>query len=318
MKRVISIVGLIFIAATLLIGCNNTGKTVFEKHRSIYHWKSTFELDSTELLFLQKHNIDRLYLKMFDVATERDMISGRTEVVPIATTKFISKCPEEVEIVPVVYITIEALRAMNGKEAEMAELIVERTLAMCNYNKCGEIKELQLDCDWTSTTKGIYEKLCDTAHQLLRKKGVNLSITVRLHQLGESAPPADRGVLMLYNTGQLKSRATKNSILDIADVKSYVKRKRYPLPLDYAYPAFGWGIKFKGEEFAGILSDEKAVAAEGEYIRRERATANEILEVKVLVEDRLGKPASGNILYHLDHSQLTHYTDYEISQILYY
>ena len=53
----------------------------------------------------------------------------------------------------------------------------------------------------------------------MQKKEIALSITVRLHQLREPAPPADRGVLMLYNTGALKAHDTRNSILDLADVK---------------------------------------------------------------------------------------------------
>ena len=44
----------------------------------------------------------------------------------------------------------------------------------------------------------------------------------------------------------------------------------------------------------------------------------EIIEVKELVEHKLGKPANGNILYHLDDVQLKNYTDNEISQILAY
>jgi hypothetical protein len=37
-----------------------------------------------------------------------------------------------------------------------------------------------------------------------------------------------------------------------------------------------------------------------------------------LVEKQLGKPLSGNILYHFDNRQLNNYTDYEIDQIIAY
>jgi hypothetical protein len=255
---------------------------------------------------------------MFDVATEQNLLNGTTEINPIATTQFVSPIPSEVEIVPVVYITIDALRAMHGQEADYAELIVERALAMCRHNNCGTIKELQLDCDWTSKTKGSYNSLCKEARDILRNYDIALSATIRLHQLQESAPPVDRGVLMLYNTGALKNPKTKNSILDIDDAKPYLKATNYPIPLNYAYPTFGWGIEFEGEEFVRIVTDENETAAENRYIRKERASAQEILEVKALVEERLGKPANGNILYHLDETQLKNYTDDEISQILAY
>ena len=306
------------IAAVSLVCCGgNVGKPIAEKHTSIYHWKSIFDLNSTEVEFLQKHNIDRIYVKLFDVATEQNFLSGTTDIVPIATTKFVSPAPEGVEIVPVVYITIEALRAMVGREAEFANLIVERSVAMCNYNKLGKIRELQLDCDWTSTSKDIYCNLCKLVKNSLQAKDMALSITVRLHQLKEVPPTADSGVLMLYNTGSLQNYQTRSSILDIRDVELYVKTLEYPIPLNYAYPAFGWGVKFENGEFISIVAEGYKLSNK-EQIRVERPTFAEIIEVKELVEHKLGKPANGNILYHLDSVQLKHYTDNEISQILAY
>ena len=60
------------------------------------------------------------------------------------------------------------------------------------------------------------------------------------------------------------------------------------------------------------------MASEDEYVRNERATVSEIIEVKTFVEEKLGKPQSGNILYHLDDAQLKNYTEDEITQILAY
>ena len=308
------------VALAFLASCNN-GKLIeqpAEKHTSIYHWKSTFELDAAELAFLQTHNIDRIYLKLFDVATEHNFLVGSADIIPIATTKFVSAVPKGSEIVPVVYITIDALRAMEGREAEFANLIVERSVAMCNYNKLGKIRELQLDCDWTSTSKDIYCNLCKEVKAKLQAKEMELSITVRLHQLRETPPTADGGVLMLYNTGALTNVNTRNSILDINDAKPYLKLTEYPIPLNYAYPAFGWGVEFEGDVFIRIVTDENETATGNRHIRKERASAQEILEVKALVEQHLGKPANGNILYHLDDSQLKNYTDDEIAQILAY
>ncbi len=316
MKRHIKHLALLMVLVGA-IGCSTQPKpaenpVALFTEPSIYHWKTTFETDSTSLNFLRQHDIKRIYLRMFDIAFERQ------EVNPIATTRFSSPIPEGIEVVPVVYITIDALREMKGKEAEYAELIVNRVEAMCNYNKLGTIGELQFDCDWTTTTKHSYTLLCGEAKRILEERGVDLSITVRLHQLAETPPPADRGVLMLYNMGAIKNRQTRNSILDIEDAKPYLqKNHRYPIPLAYAYPTFGWGVRFYGDSFDAIVSEQDKVYGSG-YIRWERATADEILEVKALVEQRLGKPSYGNIIYHLDNSQLNHYTHDEISQMLCY
>ena len=326
MKRIITNALILLAVAAIVVGCAHKSElpsaqgddVAYAKHNSVYYWKTTFALDSTEQTFLQRHQIDRIYLRMFDVAVEHNYNTQAAEVVPIATTKFISSIPAGVEIVPVTYITIEALRLMRGKENEYAQLIVERLLAMCSYNECGAIEELQIDCDWTQTTESSYFILCDCVKQLLQKRGIALSVTIRLHQLCGEVPPVDRGVLMLYNTGTLKKYETRNSILDIKDVKIYVKFMQYGLPLDYAYPAFGWGVKFMKEEFVSIVSEQDTVSQAGEYIRKERPTYAEIVAVKKYVESHLGKPASGNILYHLDYSQLNNYTDDEINQILAY
>lgn len=285
---------------------------------AIYHWKGEFTPDSTELNFLKRHDIKRLYLKMFDVVSQWDNISRQIEIRPNATTKFGCQPPADVEVIPVTYITIDALREMNTREGEYAPLIVERLLAMARYNHCGTIREVQLDCDWTSTTKASYHKLCQIVKDSLNARQIDLSITIRLHQLQETPPPADRGVLMLYNTGALKDPKTHNSILDIEDVKPYLRVSTYPLPLDYAYPAFGWGVKFVDDYFWMIVSEQAQAHDDKTHIRRERPSAKEILRTKALVEQRLGKPNRGNILYHLDKQQLNHYNDDEISEILTY
>ena len=289
-----------------------------EKFNSIYHWKTSFDIDAAEVAFIEQHDIKRIYMRMFDVAVEYDFINSKNDAVPIATTKFLSEIPEGVEVVPVTYITIEALRIMAGKEKKFATLIVDRLLAMASYNNCGNIREIQLDCDWTASTKDSYNLLCQHVKQAIESKGIALSVTVRLHQLREDAPPVDRGVLMLYNTGALKNPETQNSILNIDDVKPYIRPMRYPLPLDYAYPAFGWGVKFEDNKFVSIVAADAKTTKPEEYVRYERPAPSTILAVKALVEQNLGKPASGNIIYHMDNSQLKNYTNDEIAEIYSY
>ena len=148
MKQIVKVLFLL-IGVAVFAGCgdcsNISNANYSTKHNSIYYWKTVFELDSADSSFLQKHDIDRIYLRMFDVATEPDLLNGTSQIVPIATTKFVSPIPNNIEIVPVAYITIDALRAMVGREIEYASLIVERLLVMSSYNECGDIKEIQLD-----------------------------------------------------------------------------------------------------------------------------------------------------------------------------
>lgn len=297
---------------------------------SVYHWKTVFDLTEEERDFLHTHNVARIYLRMFDIEAEQNLVSGELDVNPIATTKFISEIPKDVEIVPVTYITLDALKVMRGSERKYASMIVKRLMAISSYNNCGKIKEIQLDCDWTKLTEKSYFTLCNCVKELLHKDSIALSTTIRLHQIkaNSAVPPVDRGVLMLYNTGNIKSIETKNSILDIDNVKPYLNNKNYGLPLSYAYPAFGWGVMFKGEKFVSIVSDPSKsadmatavakAATDSTSVREERASVQEILTVKKLVESILGKPEGGNIIYHLDYEQLKNYSNNEISEIYSY
>lgn len=290
----------------------------YDTDNAVYHWKTTFSPDSFDLYFLSRHNVRTIYMRMFDIATETDPLTGYSQVVPIATTRFLKPVPEHTNVIPTTYITTNALREMRGKEEEFARLIVERLTAMHAYNSCGLLREIQFDCDWTPITRASYATLCRHARELLDQKEVRLSITLRLHQLDEEAPPADRAVLMLYNTGNLKEKDTSNSILDVDDVTPYLKQcGKYALPLSYAYPLFGWGVMFRDGKFVSIVAEDSAGTSADEHIRTERATAKEIMEVKSLVEKHLGKAQGRTVLYHLDQSQLKHYTDEEVQSIYY-
>lgn len=288
---------------------------------AIYHWKSVFNPTAEELAFLEEHDIGRIYIKMFDVSLVYDeYVRSATIPAPIATTRFVAPIPEGVEVIPTTYITIEALRAMEGEEAVYAEIIADRLLAMASYNECGEIDEVQFDCDWTDYTFDIYAALTAHAEEYLNDMGIDLSITIRMHQVDDSEfPAADRGVLMLYNTGAVKSPQTRNSILDVVDIMPYMRNGRseaLDIPLDYAYPTFGWGVKFRDGQFHSLVSDPaKATLGEGETMREERPTVEEVLLVKGIVEQALGKPYQSNIIYHLDEEELKNYTNDEISEI---
>lgn len=219
------------------------------KGRAVYYWKSTFNLNDDEVSFISKHGIDKLYIRLFDVVVEG------TEVVPIATTRFVSSVPDNIEIVPTVYITLSALKRYYSNEEELAQLIVTRVLNMCSYHDLGNIKEIQFDCDWTSLTRYSFDCLCEHAKELLHPQGIALSGTIRLHQIAEAEYPFDKGVVMLYNTGDFRNLSTENSILSYDDVEKYLgvkKRVRKFLEarkyncetIDLAYPLFSWSTFF--------------------------------------------------------------------------
>jgi hypothetical protein len=119
---------------------------------------------------------------------------------------------------------------------------------------------------------------------------MGLSTTIRLHQLSMPVPPADYGVLMLYNTGDPRKFNERNPILDLRDVMPYVKGlKDYDLPLAAAYPVFLWQRDIYGVHVEHWVQPD------------------EILRVKAAVEERRPELRRTILTYHLDKENINRY-----------
>lgn len=328
---------------TALVACRTNPSA--DCGNGIYYWRTTFDLNDGERDFLKSHAVEKVYVKFFDI--EKDWDSER--VIPIATVQFLDSIPAGVEIVPAVYITTQAMAEMQLKEGEYADKILKRINAICRrYNIA--ISEIQLDCDWTKSTRDNFFRLCEEMKQRM-DSDKTLSSTIRLHQLIQTPPPVDKGVLMVYNTGNFMEPTTDNSIFSLKDIEPYLaddRLERYDLPLDIAYPAYGWSLLFAPNyyeksryhfdkifqqtdlsDIPGLKKidtnvyeatehtelDSITIIKKGYRIRVEQPSAREILQVKKMIDRRLkGKPHS-NILYHLDDSQLSRYSNNEINKI---
>ena len=317
-----------------------------ERGNAIYHWKTVFDLREDEAAFLKAHSVRKMYVRYFDVDVETSPMNATCSAIPIGTTVFKSPKPSGIEIIPTVFITVKAL--ISSKEEgikDIASKIYTRVVNMSDYNDMGQIREIQLDCDWTGSTQELFFALCREMVRLAHTDSILVSSTIRLHQLGMDPPPVDQGVLMVYNTGALRETRTKNSILDYDDVKTYLSGKtiRYRLPLDFAFPTYGWGVMFRNGGYNGILhktdfSDETRYKKgregtfivkkdhvvegrslwEGDVIRMEYPTADDVIKVAELVAVSIKDSTHSVILYHLDSNNLNKFTDDEISSIYSY
>lgn len=314
---------------------------------SVYYWKTVFRLDSADLNFIGEHDIGRIYLRMFDVVKEAQPVSIESRTYPNASVQvddYLYRELSDIEITPVVYITLDALKAMSGYEGVLARNIATRVRNMCEYNELPGVAELQLDCDWTPSTEQSFFTLCDSVKAVFGELDLpwRLSSTIRLHQLARKAPPVDCGVLMVYNTGNFNDPDAANSIIHPDDVQPYVKRLRaYPLDLDVAYPTYSWQLLFRDRRFAGLLNGLELgdttrfvqrgsnqyvalcdipyngrIIRTGDVVRSEMSDITDILKVKSMIESRLGNRVHSNIIYHLDSKNLSKYTSDEIDAVL--
>lgn len=314
----------------------------------IYHWKTTFSLNDYEKDFLKKNAISRIYIRFFDVALQNESYEDTLSIIPIATTLFKGQVPDGIEVVPTVYITYEALAHLQKESYEARKSYTDRILtrikSMASYHEIRNIKEVQFDCDWTSNTAGTYCQMCMHAKNVLNREGKRLSITLRLHQMNRSSysfPEADRGVLMLYNTGSFKNPDSINSILSYNDAEPYIRRHEAPYPVDYAFPTYSWNLLFRNNEFKCIarnidikdsilfqksdynrfIVQKDTLVSElqlkkGDVIRHEDSDFKEIERVKSDLSRRHNMKNSRHIIYHLDSTNLSKYTDDEIKYIL--
>jgi len=304
---------------------------------SVYYWKTTFKLSDEEQLFIADHQVQRMYLRYFDVARDADF-GYETIPVPVATLLFLDSIPSDLEVVPTVFIDNELFKSCDM--TDIPSKMVERISKMSDTNDVPNVKEIQIDCDWTKTTETVYFDFLRQIRQELDSTTL-LSATIRLHQLSMQAPPVDRGVLMCYNTGGIRNPQTVNSILSANDVALYSKKvKDYALPLDVAYPAFSWAVWFSAGQFQALLRgltcdnenlspkkdnvytvkngfyQEGKYLAAGDEIRFEDSDWEEIRKTKEMIENQLTDYSV--ILYHLDNNNLSKYTSDEINQIYAY
>lgn len=266
---------------------------ITEPMNAVYYWRTVFTLDSTEQAFLVSNNIRRIYCRYFDV-----VLDAEQGPMPNATISFASEMPDSIEIVPTVFIMNDCMQEAqlertrkNSNEVGLARLIVERILQMNETHDILHVRELQIDCDYTARNRTLYYRFLDEVRREARQRGLALSVTVRLHQLSMPAPPADYGVLMLYNTGDPARYAERNPILDIRDVQPYLRYLRgYALPMGAAYPVFLWQRDIHGAFIEHVV----------EY--------DDILRTKQLVEAERSDLRQLILTYHLDTENIKRYT----------
>lgn len=244
----------LLIGSCMALSCHKPPQSHLKK--GFYYWKTAFKPTNYELKRLDSFHCNSLYVRFFDI----DWNEKSNTPQPIAVSQIAKSRPTGYTYVPVIFITNEV---MHKIQREQLELLVKNCTKLL-YEKCLQSNiqptEIQIDCDWTQSTKENYFYFLSFCHKQSFFKGKVLSSTIRLHQLrnpkSSGIPPVDKGLLMCYNMGNLKLSGDNNSILDLSVAKKYlVYVQDYPLTLDVAFPLFSWSLLFDDQHrFSGILS----------------------------------------------------------------
>ena len=244
-SRYLALLFLPVVYLCVITGCSHHPKTVIP---AFYYWKTKLELNDNEKQLLNATGSKLLFVRFFDVGPSWD--ETYFPVSPEGKIEFKQQVPANTQVIPVVYITNKALEKLDSNDIdEFAARIRRKVDRMCKKNNIATPKEYQLDCDWNNKTRDRYFKLVSAYKQQIAPARV--SVTIRLHQYKYAAktgtPPADRGMLMMYNMGHLQDESKENYILDIDEAKKYLDKKGgYALPLDIALPVYAQGVCYNG------------------------------------------------------------------------
>lgn len=306
---------------TWLVSCQ---EETLQTMRSAYYWSTTWQMDSSKMNFIREHHIKRLYVRFFDVVKNEE-----GEVMPNATIQFLTPITKGIEIIPVIYIVNDCLKPKDSHDGsqkyeeennenlsqQLAEKILKRIIQMNEANDIKNVKEIQIDCDWTASTQQTYFDFLKILREKAQTQHLKLSATIRLHQLSMTPPPVDRGILMMYNTGDAKQLKCQKPILDMKDVAPYIQHLgSYSFPLSAAYPLFSWSILFRGDKFVGIMhTDDDLPILPGDSIVTRKPEMTDIMEAVKSINNQNKDINNEVILFDLNSQNIKRFNskDYE-------
>jgi hypothetical protein len=204
-----------------------------------YYWKTHVSLDTTEQNYFKNAGSKYLYIRFFDVDNDGNGIH------PTAKIQAFDCALLQAEYVPVVFITNRTFIGINRQGIDnLAQHVNDLIAETATQNHLPAIQEIQIDCDWTNTTRNDYFSFLKKLKALSKKK---ITCTIRLHQIADKGktgiPPVDKGYVMCYATSQPSDFTDKNSILDKTLLQSYMQSiNNYPLDFDIALPLYSWAI----------------------------------------------------------------------------
>ena len=306
---------------------------------SFYYWKTIFKLSPLEKTTLEENRVKKLYVRYFDV----DWNLKSKQAFPQSPIHFEDKL-SGFTVVPVVYIKNIVLQ---NKDVDVLDLAQKTNDFIKQINTKNQIscQEIQIDCDWTLTSRDNYLKFIECFKKVSGKK---LSATIRLHQIKyfqkTKIPNVDRGVLMYYNMGKIAPDSL-NSIYDRNNANRYLMSlKKYPLPIDLALPIYSWAIHIRDGKVIGLknkintsifqkdanfiltnnngLKVTKSNYKNGSFYKKddllklERISKNDLLEMANDLEDHLKATPKEIIFYDLDEFNIKNYEKDLFKQII--
>jgi hypothetical protein len=306
---------------------------------AFYYWKSNVKLSELERNTLVENQVRKLYIKFFDISWNVAKSNFQVD----APVRFSEQLPDSCQIIPVVFITNQTLKNLPKTAIDS---VAKTILSGISKLSPQPYQEIQIDCDWTLSTKQKYFALL----KILRKSNLHLSATIRLHQVKffekTGIPPVERGMLMCYNMSDWRNPVTLNSIYSPKLLSLYTERiAEYPLPLDVVMPIFHWTVVFRNDRFLYFINNlnaetlkgnnnflqqaekqrftvnnngvfQRISIRKGDVFRCEDATYEDILKGSRNILEKISNQKLTFALYHLDSQSISYYDHEQIKKLL--
>lgn len=336
---------LLCLVLSLFTSCQSHEAEVPDAARSVYYWRQELSLNASERAWMERHEVSKVYLHLFDVVRQGGNLQPR------GTLTVTDALPAGTQVVPVVFLAHDIMRDTTGI-AQLPQLLARRVSTFMQQNGMGQWGELQVDFDWARSNQTRYFALLTQLREELAHQcghSIRLSATIRLHQLQMKVPPVDYGSLMVYNVGHIQAEDEECSILTADEVRPYLRHLRgYDLPLTVALPVYSWDLLFHDHRFRCILrgvditdtasferidpTHYRALRYQpippggvsmrgdgriypGDIIRHEYVTPEVLHDVRRQLMQQRPSALGQTILYHLDSKQLNQYSDEDIQTL---
>ncbi len=341
-KRQVYRANLLLVVIIFMTACSN--HKIEKLERAFYFWKSNSSLSANELQRCDSLAVKKIYIKFFEVNFNKNRGNF-----PEAKTEWWGRYDETnkgKEVVPTVYLRNIVFLQSSKEDLDVLVDNVNFLISKIQNEKFAEgilVNEFQMDCDWTLKSRDNYFYFLKKLKVISGKK---ISCTLRLYPFKYrdkmGIPPVDKVMLMCYNLLNPIENPNKNTILDLQELKEYLKsNEKYPLHLDVVLPVYAWAQVYHNELFSeviysnfknlkSILKEEKPfwynvtkdTSINSTYLRVGDKIKYEAMNVKKLSEaigllkkyidfDEMATVA----LFHLDENQLNNYSNEELTSI---
>ena len=322
---------------TALFSCQEDHK-VAHATKAFYYWKNNeWNFEPEEQRAIESLGAKKLYIKFFEV--EHNEFMGDY---PTAKTNLNLHTYDSLTVVPSVYLRNEVfLKTTKGRLDTLADNVNFLILKYSGELK-DQITEYQMDCDWTPKSRDNYFYFLKKLKGISAKK-ISCTLCLYPYKYPEKMgiPPVDRATLMCYNLINPLTDHTKNSILDLDELKAYVKGvKEYDLPLDVALPIYSWMQVYQNNQFSTVTYDDCKTLKNsvmkpdkplwyvvtkdttvnniylriGDRIKYEEITAEKVNNAIDILKQNVPFGDSITVtLFHLDQNQLSNYSNEDLS-----